>query len=105
MTGKVRIGVTVIVSVGSKSESRVIQSSFGRPLISAEQEPHLPALQFQRIARSPVWVAGVLVPAPDAHLQVVAHCCSPSPGGFEARFARTSTTVLARFARTSTTVL
>ncbi len=26
--------------------------SFGMPLISAEQEPHLPALQFQRTARS-----------------------------------------------------
>ncbi len=56
-TGKARIGVTVIVSAGSKSESRVMHSSRGRPLISALQEPHLPALQFQRIARSPVWVA------------------------------------------------
>ena len=27
--------------------------SFGMPLISAEHEPHLPALQFQRAARSP----------------------------------------------------
>jgi hypothetical protein len=26
--------------------------SFGVPLISAEHEPHLPALQFQRTARS-----------------------------------------------------
>ena len=26
--------------------------SFGMPLISAEQEPHLPALQFQRTAIS-----------------------------------------------------
>ena len=26
--------------------------SFGMPLISAEHEPHLPALQFQRTARS-----------------------------------------------------
>ena len=26
--------------------------SFGLPLISAEHEPHLPALQFQRTARS-----------------------------------------------------
>ena len=57
MTGKVRIGVTVMVSLGSKSESRVMHSSRGRPLISALQEPHLPALQFQRTARSPAWVA------------------------------------------------
>ena len=57
ITGKVRIGVTVIVSAWSKSESRVMHSSRGLPLISALQEPHLPALQFQRIARSPAWVA------------------------------------------------
>ena len=57
ITGKVRIGVTVIVSDSSKSESRVMQSSRGRPLISALHDPHLPALQFHRIARSPDWVA------------------------------------------------
>ena len=57
MIGKVRTGVTVIVSPGSKSESLVMQSRRGRPLISAEQDPHLPALQFQRTARSPAWVA------------------------------------------------
>ena len=57
MTGKVRIGVTVIVSASSKSESRLMHSSRGRPLISALHEPHLPALQFQRTARSPDWVA------------------------------------------------
>ncbi len=34
-----------------------MHSSRGRPLISALQEPHLPALQFQRTARSPAWVA------------------------------------------------
>ena len=32
--------------------SRVMHMSAGLPLISAEQEPHLPALQFQRTARS-----------------------------------------------------
>ena len=57
ITGKARIGVTVIVSVSSKSESRVMHISRGRPLISALHEPHLPALQFQRTARSPAWVA------------------------------------------------
>jgi hypothetical protein len=29
-----------------------MQPSFGMPLISIEHEPHLPALQFQRTARS-----------------------------------------------------
>ena len=46
-----------VVSVGSKVLIRVMQSSRGRPLISALQEPHLPALQFQRTARSWAWVA------------------------------------------------
>ena len=32
--------------------SRVMHMSLGIPLISAEHEPHLPALQFQRTARS-----------------------------------------------------
>ena len=32
--------------------SRVMHMSFGIPLISAEHEPHLPALQFHRTARS-----------------------------------------------------
>ncbi len=57
MIGKVRIGVTVTVSSGSKVDIRVMHSSRGLPLISAEHDPHLPALQFQRTARSGVWVA------------------------------------------------
>src|SRR5215212_1517442 len=57
MTGNVRMGVTVIVSSCSKSESRHMHISFGRPLTSALHEPHLPALQFQRTARSPACVA------------------------------------------------
>ena len=57
ITGKVRIGVTVMVSSSSKSESRHMHISRGRPLTSALHEPHLPALQFQRTARSPAWVA------------------------------------------------
>src|SRR3954451_4543361 len=52
MTGNVRIGVTVIVSAGSNVDSRVMHISDGRPLISALHEPHLPALQFHRTARS-----------------------------------------------------
>jgi len=47
----------VIGSPRSKMFNRVMHSSLGRPLTSAEQEPHLPALQFQRTARSPAWVA------------------------------------------------
>ena len=57
MTGNVRSGVMVSVSSGLKIDIRVMQASRGRPLISIEHEPHLPALQFQRTARSPVWVA------------------------------------------------
>ena len=36
-----------------------MQSSRGLPLISALHEPHFPALQFQRTARSPAWVAWI----------------------------------------------
>ncbi len=57
MTGKVRIGDTVIVSVSSNVDIRVMHISRGRPLISALHDPHLPALQFQRTAMSPAWVA------------------------------------------------
>ena len=57
ITGKVRIGVTVIGSSRSKMFMRVMHISRGRPLTSALHEPHLPALQFQRTARSPAWVA------------------------------------------------
>ena len=50
--GKARIGSTVTGSSAGRSLSLVMHMSFGLPLISAEQEPHLPALQFQRTARS-----------------------------------------------------
>jgi hypothetical protein len=33
--------------------SRVMHINLGIPFISAEHDPHLPALQFQRTARSP----------------------------------------------------
>jgi hypothetical protein len=56
-TGNVRIGVTVTVSSSPKVLIRVMHISRGRPLISALHDPHLPALQFQRTARSPTWVA------------------------------------------------
>src|SRR5258708_16591576 len=44
------------LSRGSAS-MRVLQVRRGRPLTSAEQEPHLPALQFQRTAKSGAWCA------------------------------------------------
>ena len=57
MTGKARSGVTVMVSASVNVPIRVMHSSRGLPLISALHEPHLPALQFQRTARSAAWVA------------------------------------------------
>src|SRR5262249_17973914 len=52
MRGKARMG-SIVTGCSSGSEfSRVMHMSRGRPLISAEHEPHLPALQFQRHARS-----------------------------------------------------
>ena len=52
ITGNVLSGWTVIVSSGSKMFMRVMHASLGLPLISMLHEPHLPALQFQRSARS-----------------------------------------------------
>jgi hypothetical protein len=48
----VRSGSIVTGSSSGSAFSRVMHMSRGRPLISAEHEPHLPALQFQRQARS-----------------------------------------------------
>ena len=56
-TGNARIGVTVTVSSSPNVLIRVMHISRGRPLISALHDPHLPALQFHRTARSPAWVA------------------------------------------------
>ena len=52
MSGKARIGSTVIGSSRSKSDRRVLQVRLGRPSTSALHDPHLAALQFQRTARS-----------------------------------------------------
>src|SRR3954462_10908764 len=49
--GNARIGSMVTGLDRSKVFSRVMHISFGMPLISAEQLPHLPALQFHRTAR------------------------------------------------------
>src|SRR5437773_4926781 len=47
-TGNAFIGSTVTGLSNGSSLSRVIHMSFGIPFTSAEQEPHLPALQFHR---------------------------------------------------------
>src|SRR6185295_12516249 len=47
-SGKALIGSTVIGFSSGSSLKRAMHISLGMPLISAEQEPHLPALQFQR---------------------------------------------------------
>ena len=52
MQGKALIGSMVTGLSSGIASSRVMHISFGMPLISAEQEPHLPALQFHRQARS-----------------------------------------------------
>src|SRR3954466_13591413 len=50
--GNALIGSIVTGLSSGRSLSRDMHISFGIPLTSAEQEPHLPALQFQRQARS-----------------------------------------------------
>src|SRR5580700_2217639 len=50
--GNVFMGWTVMGWSSGKVFKRVMHMSFGMPLISAEHDPHLPALQFQRTARS-----------------------------------------------------
>jgi hypothetical protein len=50
--GNVRMGSIVTGSDSGSEFNRVMHMRRGRPLISAEHEPHLPALQFHRHARS-----------------------------------------------------
>src|ERR1051326_9140536 len=52
MEGKLCMGWIVTGLSNGSSFSLVMHISRGIPLISAEQEPHLPALQFQRTAIS-----------------------------------------------------
>ena len=59
MIGNVFTGCTVITASGSKTSMRVMHARRGLPLISQLHEPHLPALQFQRHARSLAWVAWI----------------------------------------------
>src|SRR5438309_11274412 len=58
-TGNAFIGSTVTGLSKGSSLSRVIHISFGIPFTSAEHEPHLPALQFHRHARSVACVAWI----------------------------------------------
>ena len=60
MGGNARIGSTVTGSCRFTWLSRVMHISRGLPLISAEHDPHLPALQFQRTARSGACSAWIL---------------------------------------------
>src|SRR5580765_222878 len=62
-TGKAFIGSMVTGWSSGKSFIRVMHISRGIPLTSAEQEPHLPALQFQRQARSLACSAWILCTA------------------------------------------
>jgi len=52
MGWKLRIGSIVTGLERSSWLSRVMHISRGFPFTSAEHEPHLPALQFHRTARS-----------------------------------------------------
>src|SRR6266446_7849232 len=58
-TGNAFIGSTVTGFSKGSSLRRVIHISLGIPLTSAEHEPHFPALQFHRHARSFAWVAWI----------------------------------------------
>src|ERR1700734_1303249 len=58
--GNARIGSIVTGLSSGIWSSRVMHINFGVPLISAEQEPHLPALQFHRHAKSFACVAWIL---------------------------------------------
>ena len=57
--GNARIGSTVTGFSSGSSFSRVMHMSLGLPFTSAEHEPHFPALQFHRTARSFAWSAWI----------------------------------------------
>src|SRR5438105_12653264 len=57
--GNALIGSIVTGLSRGRSLRRDIHISLGIPLTSAEQEPHLPALQFQRQAKSFACFAGI----------------------------------------------
>src|SRR6202035_1349566 len=91
------------LSRGSAS-IRVLQVSRGRPLTSAEHEPHLPALQFQRTARSGAWCAWIWWSAssttiPGAIGTRYVAGCPPS------RFPRNTSKIASAILRSSATCL
>src|ERR1700680_3634857 len=53
------MGCTVMGLSRGDASILVVHVSRGRPLTAAEQEPHLPALQFQRSAKSGAWCAWI----------------------------------------------
>src|SRR6266478_3688464 len=79
--GKAFIGSTVTGLSNGNSLSRVIHMSFGIPLTSAEHDPHFPALQFHRQARSGAcvrWISctasSTTIPSAvfvDAHIEII----------------------------------
>jgi hypothetical protein len=83
-SGNARIGSTVTGAVRSSSLRRVMHISRGTPLISAEQDPHFPALQFQRTARSValsvwIWRMASSTTIPSDTLVVYGCCCPDVP--------------------------
>jgi hypothetical protein len=60
ISGNVFIGSTRTGLSGGSVFMRVMHISFGMPLISAEHDPHLPALQFHRTAMSLACSAWIL---------------------------------------------
>ena len=83
--GNVFMGATVTASPSGRVSIRVMHIRRGRPLISAEHEPHLPALQFQRQARSGASVGLDAVDHVEHHLaldgrhHVVGELTAPRP--------------------------
>src|SRR5713101_4176077 len=81
-SGKAFTGATVTGLSSDRSLSRVMHISLGNPLISAEQEPHLPALQFQRSAKSLACSAWIWCIARSTHIPSetsVLYSCCPKP--------------------------
>ena len=85
MSGNVFIGSTVTGSLRSSVFSRVMHISRGLPLISAEHDPHLPALQFHRTARSGACSAWMRCTASSTTMPsdtlVLYSCSAPAPPG------------------------
>src|ERR1700680_1786022 len=66
--GKAFIGSMVTGLSNGRSLMRVMHMSLGMPFTSAEHEPHLPALQFHRQARSFACVRWMVCTAASTHI-------------------------------------